>query len=79
VIAIPNQNTLLGIDYQWSNGSTEDMVTLNEGETVSVTTTSTADNCARTSTYTLEKARAAIGGEYSCRTRFSRKRTGRRS
>lgn len=62
VAAIPNQNSLLGIEYEWSDGSSDDMVTMSEGETISVITTSTADGCSRTATYTLEKRNVAIGG-----------------
>jgi len=62
VRGVPNQNALLGIDYEWSTGSTDDMITMTEGQSVMLTTTSTIDNCPRTYTYTLEKARVALGG-----------------
>jgi len=62
VLAIPNQDLSQGVIYDWTDGSSSSSTVMNEGDTRKVTTTSIADNCAQTYTYTLSKARVAIGG-----------------
>ena len=61
VTAIANQDGLLAIDYEWSNGIMEQTVSMTEGQTLSVTSTD-AFNCERTYDYTMEKHNLAVGG-----------------
>ncbi len=61
VTAIPNQSSLLNIDYEWSNGINDETVSMTEGQTLSVTSTNSF-NCSQTYDYTLEKYNLAVGG-----------------